>query len=82
MTEEPEVDIRNASIFERQTIASEQRAEVQSFVNDEERYREAFARSYGGKGAWKTQDAIDIFCEYQIKAEELLRTANLTSTEH
>lgn len=26
--------------------------------------------------------AIDIFCEYQIKAEELLRTANLTSTEH
>lgn len=67
MTEEPEVDIRNASIFERQTIASEQRAEVQSFVNDEERYREAFARSYGGKGAWKTQDVRpSIFLIFKI----------------
>lgn len=26
--------------------------------------------------------AIGIFCEYQIKAEALLRESNVTSTEH
>ena len=54
--EEPEVDITNSSIFERKTKVSEQITEVHSFVDDEKKYREAFVRSYDGKGAWKTQE--------------------------
>lgn len=56
-TEEPEVDITKSSIFARETnISDHQTTEKHSFVNDEKKYREAFARSYGGKGAWKTQE--------------------------
>ena len=55
-THEAEIDIRISSIFERETKASGQKKEVQRFVNEEEKYREAFARSYGGKGEWKTQE--------------------------
>ena len=56
-TEEPEVDITESSIFARETMISDhQTTERHSFVNDEKKYREAFARSYGGKGAWKTQE--------------------------
>lgn len=55
-TEEPKIDVTDSSIFERDTKATEQTIEVHSFMNDEKKYREAFARSYGGKGAWKTQE--------------------------
>ena len=55
-THEAEIDITNSSIFERETKALGQKIEVHSFVNDERKYREAFARSYGGKGEWKTQE--------------------------
>ncbi|KAL8726062.1 MAG: hypothetical protein Q9166_006941 [cf. Caloplaca sp. 2 TL-2023] len=46
---------------------------AESFANEESKYREAFAKRYDGKGAWKTKQAIDIFCEYQDKAETLMR---------
>ena len=55
-THEAEIGITNSSIFERETEASGQKIEVHSFVNEERKYREAFARSYGGKGEWKTQE--------------------------
>ena len=54
-TEESEVDVTATSIFSRGTKASEQTIGPHSFVNDEKKYREAFARSYDGKGAWKTE---------------------------
>ena len=55
-THEAEIGIRHSSIFERKTKASGQTIEVQRFINEERKYREAFARSYGGKGEWKTQE--------------------------
>ena len=55
-THEAEIDITNSSIFEGETKASGQEIKVHSFVNEEKKYREAFARSYGGKGEWKTQE--------------------------
>ncbi len=55
-TQEAEIGVEKSSIFERETEASGQKREVHSFVNEERKYREAFARSYGGKGAWKTQE--------------------------
>ena len=97
-THEAEIGITNSSIFEKDTKASGQEIEVHNFANDERKYREAFARSYGGKGKWKTQEvrtfaalnvvkaanmifkAINIFCEYQIKAEGLLRDISVTSS--
>lgn len=100
-TEEPKVDVMKSSIFEKQTKAMGQEIEVISFVDDEIRYREAFARSYDGKGAWKTKEvrlrscyhvnyctlltwllkAIDVFCAYQLKAENLLRDTEATATK-
>lgn len=55
-TEEPEVDVANFSIFDKETKTKEQEIEVKSFVHDEHGYRKAFARSYDGKGAWKTKE--------------------------
>ena len=55
-THEAEISIRYSSIFERETKASGQNIEVQRFINEERKYREAFARSYSGKGEWKTQE--------------------------
>ena len=65
-TEEPEADVTNSSIFEIETKASQQAIKVHSFVNDEKKYREAFAKSYGGKGAWKTQEVrTNIFLNFE-----------------
>ena len=55
-THEAEIGITNSSIFEKETKASGQKIEVHSFVNEERKYREAFAKSYGGKGEWKTKE--------------------------
>ena len=96
-THEADIGITNSSIFDKAPKASGQKIEGHSFVNEERKYREAFARSYGGKGKWKTQEvrpfaalnfvstaniifkAINIFCEYQIKAEGLLRDISVKS---
>ncbi|KAM0806160.1 transaldolase [Usnea florida] len=46
--------------------------EHRTYLNDEKAYREAFAKSYGGKGEVKTKQAISIFCDYQDQAEALM----------
>lgn len=98
--DEPEANLADSSIFEKENDERKQEIETQHFVNDESKYREAFARSYDGKGAWKTKEvrrrrclhvkyyvlltwfleAIEIFCKYQVKAEDLLRNACATAT--
>ena len=55
-THEAEIGIKNSSIFEGRTEAPGQKIEVHSFVSEEGKFRAAFARSYGGKGEWKTQE--------------------------
>ena len=55
-TEESETDVTAPSIFFKEIKVSQQTTETPTFVNDEKRYREAFAKSYGGKGAWKTKE--------------------------
>lgn len=54
-TEEPDVDATESSIFKQETKEQVQVRELTSFINDETRYREAFTKSYEGKGAWKTK---------------------------
>lgn len=55
-THEAEIGITNSSIFEGEIKASGQKIGVHSFVNEERKYREAFAKRYDGKGEWKTQE--------------------------
>lgn len=55
-TDEGETGITNSSIFVKETKPSGQKIEIDSFVNEERKYREAFAKSYGGKGEWKTKE--------------------------
>ncbi|KAL8738687.1 MAG: hypothetical protein Q9181_000571 [Wetmoreana brouardii] len=50
-----------------------------SFVDDESKYRLAFAKSDGGKGQLKTTQALNTFCEYQIKGEAMMKDADMTN---
>ncbi|KAL9594622.1 MAG: hypothetical protein Q9219_006930 [cf. Caloplaca sp. 3 TL-2023] len=53
-----------------------------SFIDDESKYRLAFAKSDEGRGQLKTTQlykALNLFAEFQIKAEALMRDADLTS---
>ncbi|KAL9602560.1 MAG: hypothetical protein Q9219_001704 [cf. Caloplaca sp. 3 TL-2023] len=67
-------DIAAASIFKHELkITGSHNKAVETYIDNESKYQAAFAERYGGKGAWKTKQAIDIFEEYQLKAEELMR---------
>ena len=55
-THEGEIGITDSSIFVKETNPLGQKIETPSFVNEERKYREAFAKSYGGKGEWKTKE--------------------------
>jgi len=73
-TEESASNVAAMSVFEQDAQAIQ--IERMSFVNDEVRFREAFAKSDDGKGPVKTAQAIAIFCDYQTKAEALMRDSD------
>ena len=54
-TQEEEVEASRGSIFAPEVDGNNRYPEPKSFLNNETAYREAFARSYGGKGEAKTQ---------------------------
>ncbi len=53
-TQEEEVEASRGSIFAPE-VDGNNHPEPKSFLNNETAYREAFARSYGGKGEAKTK---------------------------
>lgn len=55
-TKEPEAKVAARSLFGQATHTEEQETEKKTFVEDEGRYREEFAKSYGGKGLRKTTE--------------------------
>ena len=59
-TSEPEAKVAALSIFRSGTVTTEQVTERETFINDEEKYREAFARRDGGKGQLKTRQVFNI----------------------
>ncbi|KAL9031258.1 MAG: hypothetical protein Q9196_000696 [Gyalolechia fulgens] len=91
-TDERTEDAKAMSLF-MDAPQNEQAVERVSFIENERKYAEAFEKSYGGKGKWKTkqvglqpfslkakkhtadisEQAIDIFSEYQMKALGLMR---------
>ncbi|CAG8981047.1 hypothetical protein HYALB_00008201 [Hymenoscyphus albidus] len=42
-------------------------------IHNEKEFRDQFGKSQGGKGEKKTEEAIQLFCEFQTKCEELLK---------
>ncbi|MCJ1258511.1 hypothetical protein MMC24_006344 [Lignoscripta atroalba] len=76
---EPEAKVLDRSLFNKTPNVEERPVQRASFVNDESKFRTAFARSEGGKGQVKTKQAIDIFCDYQKMAEAMMRDTDLTS---
>ncbi|KAL8866234.1 MAG: hypothetical protein Q9174_006422 [Haloplaca sp. 1 TL-2023] len=56
---------------------SKKNLEKISFIDDESAYRLAFANSNDGKGQMKTTQAMNIFSEYQLKAEAMMRDPDL-----
>ncbi|KAI0815549.1 hypothetical protein GGR55DRAFT_675166 [Xylaria sp. FL0064] len=71
-TEADEETLKKKSLFnttEYQTLYLEK----VSFIDDENKYREAFGKRNNGKGQERTTQAIEIFCEYELKAEEFMR---------
>lgn len=73
-TNRPESELEKLSLFS----VKEKAVEKVSYVDDEEGFRAAFKAFAGGKGEAKTMDGIECFCEYQKKAEALMRDPDLT----
>jgi transaldolase len=53
-TNEPEDKVVDCSLFKPASKVQEQEMERKSFIDEEAKYREAFAKSDGGKGKVKT----------------------------
>jgi transaldolase len=69
---EEEVDkLQEISLFSKGPTTDEHLTKV-SYVNSEEKYREAFSKRDGGKGESRTKHAIEIFSGYQKKAENFI----------
>ncbi|KAK3172570.1 hypothetical protein OEA41_005894 [Lepraria neglecta] len=77
-SEELESQLADRSLFQEKAMLEGQAVEHTTFIDDEAKFREAFAKSAGGKGQIKTAQAIEIFSEYQIKAESMMRDPDLT----
>ncbi|ERF73134.1 hypothetical protein EPUS_09152 [Endocarpon pusillum Z07020] len=75
---EPEAKVAALSLFNHNTKIEGQEMERRSFLDEEARFRETFAKRDGGKGRVKTTQAIDLFCEYQLKAEALMKDTDTT----
>lgn len=73
-TNRPESEVESLSLFQ----VKGKTMEKMSYVDDEEGFRAAFTAFAGGRGEAKTKDGIDCFCEYQRKAEALMRDPDLT----
>ncbi|KAH8432833.1 uncharacterized protein LDX57_010462 [Aspergillus melleus] len=49
--------------------------EYPSYIDEESKYRMDFAHADDGKAQLKISQAIQIFCDFQIKAEGIVRAA-------
>ncbi|KAI4116834.1 MAG: hypothetical protein LQ345_002804 [Seirophora villosa] len=58
--------------------ASKGTMEKLSFIDDESKFRLAFARADEGRAQLKTAQALNLFGEYQVKAEALMRDNDMT----
>jgi transaldolase len=72
--------VEKLSLFRKASSSPKLDIQRLDFIDNESRYRDAYARSRGGQGRVKTQRAIDLFCEYQAKAEAIMRAVYTTGS--
>ena len=65
-------EVEKLSLFREGNVSEEHKLARKTYVNDEKGWREAYRKEYDGKGLWKTDEAINVFREYQLKAEQLI----------
>ncbi|KAL8809576.1 MAG: hypothetical protein Q9223_001839 [Gallowayella weberi] len=71
--EESRTELISRSIFIENTVPPQGKVrDRETFVNDEKRYQERFIKTDNGRGSRRTREAIEIFRQYQIKAEVLM----------
>ncbi|KAL8848889.1 MAG: hypothetical protein Q9221_006114 [Calogaya cf. arnoldii] len=58
--------------------SSDETLKKRSFIDDESEYRLAFSRADDGKAQSKLTQALNLFSDYQIKAEALMRDNDMT----
>ncbi|KAL2043781.1 hypothetical protein N7G274_003300 [Stereocaulon virgatum] len=80
-SEDSKKEVEALSLFKQGSESQGQASERLSLIDDEIKFRTAFAKSEGGKGQLKTMQAIDIFRQYQIKAESLMRDEDVARSE-
>ncbi|RAH65255.1 aldolase [Aspergillus aculeatinus CBS 121060] len=67
-------EVQSLSLFQDKGVMQDKLA-YPSYINDEAGYRLAFARVEEGRAQLKLGQAINIFCDFQTKAEQLVRDA-------
>ncbi|RAH77224.1 aldolase [Aspergillus japonicus CBS 114.51] len=67
-------EVQSLSLFQDREVMQDTLA-YPSYINDEAGYRLAFARVEEGRAQLKLGQAINIFCDFQTKAEQLVRDA-------
>ncbi|KAL8786521.1 MAG: hypothetical protein Q9213_002748 [Squamulea squamosa] len=65
-------DVDELSLFAKDKHSKRDKPVRRTYVDDESSWREAFSKANDGKGSRNTNDAIDAFCEYQVKGEQLM----------
>jgi len=73
-TADSDETLSELSLFATKIVQNEPELERFSFLDDEKKFREKFSKNEDGKGKLKTEQAIQLFCEYQTKAEALMET--------
>ncbi|KAL8718688.1 MAG: hypothetical protein Q9225_004207 [Loekoesia sp. 1 TL-2023] len=71
-SQDEEASLASKSLY-RKEDGKPPKQDLASYTNDEVGWREAFIKSDNEKGAVKTKQAIDIFSDYQVQAEKLMR---------
>ncbi|PYH42254.1 aldolase [Aspergillus saccharolyticus JOP 1030-1] len=70
----PADEVQSLSLFSDASALQDQLV-YPSYIDDEAGYRMAFARAEEGRAQLKLGQAINIFCDFQTKAEQLVRDA-------
>jgi hypothetical protein len=71
-TKMPEEKVAGSSLFNHESSIQEQEMGRQTFIDDEAKFREAYAKNEGGKGQLKTSQVLSIFLSSHFDLLDLL----------
>ncbi|KAH8693798.1 hypothetical protein BGW36DRAFT_345612 [Talaromyces proteolyticus] len=73
-THRPDEEVKALSLFTKKAAIKE-KMEYPSYIDDQVKYRMDFDAAEGGNAQFKLGQAITIFCDFQKKAENLVKVA-------